>query len=172
MTSSELFNAMSPALAAEIFEYLHTEEREFYKAALEAVAKLRRVRTVFLERQPKQERFEALKGSLGRPNMSLVADNLIRAWLLKRHSALLGDFLDALGIQHEKGVVEDLPKNVEEAPLRNAVELCLEKYGEEPTAVYLHAFNSMNDAKWASLEALLHSEPRLRLPGAPGPRGA
>jgi len=166
MTSHELFNAMPASLAAEILEFNRENEKQLYRAALEAVAQSRKVRAVFLERQPWPERRATSVPSLSRPALSYGADTLLRNWLLKKHSALLIDFLNALGIKHEKGVVEELPKTVDEAVLRNAVDTLLATHRPGPVTVYLHAFNAMNGEHWDNLENLLHSDPRLNLRAA------
>ncbi len=163
MTSHELFAAMPASLAADLIDFNHTADKRIYRAALDAVAQVRRVRPVFLERQPRGERHALLIGSLSKPGLDLAADGLIRNWLLKKHSGLLVDFLDALNIKHEKGVVEELPKTVEDGALRTAVETLLAKHPHEAVTVYLYAFNSMNAESWSNLDALLQSEPRLRL---------
>lgn len=163
MTSHELFAAMPVTLASDIIEFNHTSEKQIYRAALDAVAQARKVRPVFLEHQPRPERIATMAGSLGRPALALAADGLIRNWLLKKHAGLLGDFLDALNIKHEQGVVEELPKAVEDTALKTAVETLLTKHPAEAVSVYLHAFNSMNAESWANLDTLLQSEPRLRL---------
>jgi hypothetical protein len=166
MTSHELFSAMSPALAADVVEFSHTTDRNLYRAALEAVAQARKVRTVFLERQPRSERQSLMISSLCRPALSMAADTLLRNWLLKKQTAVLADFLNALGISHENGVVEELPKTVEDAQLVGAVEQLLGRHPHEVVAVYLHAFNFMNAESWVNLDSILQNEPRLRLPGA------
>lgn len=163
MTSHEIFAAVPAQVAAEIIDFNHTNDRKLYRAALDAVAQARKLRPVFLERQPREERNATMIASLARPAMALAADSLLRNWLLKKHTALLIDFLDALNIKHDKGVVEELPQSVDEAPLRNAIEILLAKHPAEAVAIYLHAFNSMNAESWTSLEAILKSEPRLQL---------
>jgi hypothetical protein len=42
----------------------------------------------------------------------------------------------------------------------------LNKYPHEATAVYLNAFNDMNEANWQNLKGLLESDPRLQLGAA------
>jgi hypothetical protein len=163
MTSHELFAAMPAALALDILEFNRANDKKLYRAALDAVASARKWRSVFLERQPWPERYSMMVASLSRPALGVAADTLLRNWLLKKHTALLADFLDALAIKHDKGVVEELPKSVEDGALKMAVETLLAKHPAEAVAVYLHAFNSMNAESWGNLEALLQSEPRLRL---------
>lgn len=163
MTSHELFAAIPAALAADILDFSHDHDRKLYRAALDAVAQSRKLRSVFLERQPRAERNSLMAASLGRPALSIAADSLLRNWLLKKHTAILTDFLDALGIKHENGVVEELPKTVDDATLKLAVERLLAKHPAGAVAVYLHAFNSMNAESWANLETMLKTEPRLAL---------
>lgn len=163
LKSHELLGFMSPALAAEILGYAFESEKPTYRATLKAVAEARHLRPVFLERQPKTQRHAAMLSTLTRPALDPVAGNLIRTWLVKKYKSMLVDFLNALGIENEEGVVEDLPPGVEDEKLKAAVEGLLARYPNEAVAVYLNAFNDMNEANWANLKALLESDPRLQL---------
>ena len=95
--------------------------------------------------------------------MSAIAANVVSGWLVKNQATLLTDFLDALKIKHQKGVVENLPENVNDTDLSNAVNLLLSKHPPEIVALYLRAFNDMNDANWPNLQKLLSEDTRLRL---------
>src|SRR6266516_2662180 len=105
----------------------------------------------------------AMLQTLARPSLDLVTGNLIRSWLLKKYNGMLGDFLDALGISHKEGVVEDLPATMDDAKLGTAVDALLAKYPHEIVAVYLNAFNDMNEVEWLNLKALLEKDKRLQL---------
>ncbi|HVM49603.1 MAG TPA: hypothetical protein VMU04_16365 [Candidatus Acidoferrum sp.] len=165
LTSHELFGFMSPALALEILTYAFENDKPLYRATLSAVAEARKLRPVFLERQPKPQRHAAMLTTLTRPALDMVTANLIRGWLLKKHKDMLSDYLNALGIAHQEGVVEDLPTAMDDAKLRAAVDALLAKYPPEIVAVYLHAFNEMNEKEWPNLTALLNSDLRLQLGG-------
>jgi hypothetical protein len=52
---------------------------------------------------------------------------------------------------------------VDDAKLKAAIEILLAKYPHEVVAVYLNAFNDMNEAGWTNLKALLESDTRLQL---------
>src|SRR5215475_1275313 len=143
LTSHELLGFMSPSLALEILTYAQESDKQLYRAALNAVAEARKVRGVFLERQPRTQRHATMLATLSRPALDLFTGNLIRTWLLKKHNAMLVDFLNALGIAHKEGVVEDLPSEMADEKLKGAVEALLAKYPPETVAVYLHAFNDM-----------------------------
>ena len=163
LKSHELLGFMSPSLALEILTYVYETDKPLYHATLGAVAEARKLRPVFLERQPRPQRHTMMLATLSRPALDPVAANLLRTWLLKKHKQMLADFLDALGIAHQDGVVEDLPPAMDDAKVHTAVEALLAKYPPEAVAVYLHAFNEMNEVGWPNLKAMLESDPRLQL---------
>ena len=163
LKSHELFGFMSPALAIEIITFTFESDKPTYRATLNGVAEARHLRPVFLERQPKNQRHAAMVATLARPALDLIAGGLIRNWLLKQHKPMLVDFMNALGIKNEEGVVDNLPESMEDAKLKAAIETLLAKYPPEAVAVYLNAFNDMNEAYWANLKNILVSDPRLQL---------
>ncbi len=165
LTSHELIAFMSPALANEIVTYAYENDKPLYRAVLAAVAEARKLRPVFLERQPRPQRHASMLQTLARPALEMVTGNLLRTWLLKKYNPMLVDFLDALGIVHKEGVVDDLPKTMDDAKLRSAVDVLLGKYPPEVVAVYLNAFNEMNEVEWPNLKTLLEGEKRLQLGG-------
>jgi hypothetical protein len=163
LTSHELLGFMSPALANDILSFTFESDKPAYKATVHAVAEVKRVRPIFLERQPRDARHSSMLVALTKPNMEAAAAALIRAWLVKKHQAMLVDYLNALEIKNENGVVDDLPPAVDDAKLKAAVEILLGKYPHEIVAVYLNAFNDMNAAGWANLKTLLETDSRLQL---------
>ena len=163
LTSHELIGFMSPALANDILSFIFESDKPGYRATMAAVAEAKRVRPVFLERQPRAERHASMVAALSKPNLETAAAALIRAWLVQKQAPMLIAFLDALSIPHDKGVVEDLPGTVDDAKLKAAVETLLAKFPHETVAVYLNAFNDMNAAGWPNLKALLQTDSRLQL---------
>lgn len=162
LTSHELFGFMPPTLAADILEHAHTHDRELYRATLNSIASARKVRPVFLDKQPRKERHAGMIGYLSRPGLELAAGTMLRGWLLKAHKSLLVDFLDGVGIAHKDGVVDDLPESVDDAKLKSAVDAVLVKHPNDVVKVYLHSFNTMNESQWKNLEALLKEDARLQ----------
>ena len=154
---------MSPAMANEIVAFTHETDKPVYKATLAAVAQARHVRPIFLERQPRAQQHAEIIASLGRPALEAAAAGLIRAWLVTKHKPMLVDFLNALGIENKDGVVDDLPKEMDDAKLKSAIEILIAKHPPEVVSVYLNAFNDMNEASWANLKTILESDTRLQL---------
>jgi hypothetical protein len=165
LKSHELIGFMSPALALEILTHTHEQDKPLYRATLGAVADARKVRAVFLERQPRAQRHTTMIAALSKPALEVVTSNLIRGWLLKKYKGMLVDFLDALGIAHKEGVVDELPASMADDKLRPAVENLLGKYPPEVVAVYLNAFNDMNEVEWTNLKTMLEGDQRLQLGG-------
>jgi hypothetical protein len=163
LTSHELLGFMSPALANDILNFTYESDKPTYKATLNGVATALRIRPVFLERQPRPQRHASMISILSRPGLDAVAGGMIRAWLVKKQQPMLVDFLNALEIQNKDGVVDDLPAAVDDAKLKSAVEALLAKHLSEVVAVYLNAFNDMNEANWANLKTMLESDARLQL---------
>jgi len=163
LTSHELIGFMSPALAGEILSFAFETDKPLYRSTLNAVAQIRKVRPIFLERQPRTQRNATIIASLSRPALENAAASLIRVWLVKQQNPMLVQWLDALSIPHKDGVVDDLPPSMDDEKLRAAVEGLLAKFPHEATAVYLLAFNEMNEANWPNLKTMLDSDPRLQL---------
>lgn len=162
LSSHELFGFMSADLASQILESTFGDDKDTYKATIAAVAQARKLRPVFLQRQPKAARNKMILEAMARPGMSQAADNLLRNWLIKSQTPMLKDFLDACGVEHEDGVVEDLPESIADDKLAAGIEAILEKHPKENVLVYLHAFNTMNECAWKNLDDLLQTDERLQ----------
>ncbi len=121
MRSHEIFQRMSPALAAQVFTFLQTEQKPVYKAAIQGLANQRNLRGVFIERKPPAERFPWMQAALGRSVSDSLASHLLQAWLLGANKEMLCDFLDGMEIKHEEdGTVSDLPA----APPKEKIAAC------------------------------------------------
>jgi hypothetical protein len=159
----ELIGFVSPALAQEIIESTFGADKPLYRAVLAAVAEANRMRPVFFEKRPRVQRHAEMISALTRPRMEEAAANLLRGWLLKAENGLICEFLDALGIPHEKGVVNDFPETVEDAKLGAAVDGLLAKHPGEKVILYLNTVQATGGVKWENLEKMLDSDARLQL---------
>ena len=163
MTANQMFAEMSPALAVRIVEEVHATDKDLYRVALANVAMAKKVRPIFLEQRPKAERFRMMAEALRRTDLQVVAGNVISGWLVKNQQPLLIDFLTALHIPHQNGVVETLPATVDDQDLHAAVELLISKNTPEVVGLYLRAFYAMNEANWPNLKSILEADVRLML---------
>ena len=164
MKSHDLFSRMPPAVAVQLFTFLHESEKPLYKATIDTIAKQRNVRPVFIERKPAAERYVWMKDTLGRKQNIDVAAHLLQIWLVGAQSNLLCDFLDALGISHDdNGTIEQLPPAPAKDALTKAIDACCAKHDPQVVAVYLNAFQALDENGWSTLGELLAEDSRLRL---------
>lgn len=160
----ELFAALPPAVTEQLFSYVHEQEKPLYKATIDTLAKQRKLRPIFLERKPRQERHTWMKDALGRKVNEGVAAHLLQIWLVGAHAKLLCDFLDGLGIPHdENGTIEEVPPTPAKEALIKAIDPLFQTHDPAVIAVYLHAFQAFDDAGWPPLAELLVEDPRLHL---------
>ena len=165
LTFHELMGFMSPKMADQILDDTQTNNKDVYRALVVSMAQVLKARPEFLSRQPKERRHKNFLQSLAKPGFEEQAGNLIRGWLFKEHKEVLTSFLDKLEIEHEEGMVDDLPETMSDEELNGAVDMLLEKYERELVAVYLIAFNASNEDRWDNLDSLLADDERLQLGG-------
>ena len=93
-----------------------------------------------------------------------IAAHLLQIWLVGAHAKLLCDFLDGLGIAHDaNGTIEALPPAPAKADLVKAIEPLFAQHEPAVVAVYLHAFQALDDQGWSSLAELHAEDSRLQL---------
>jgi hypothetical protein len=164
LTPNEILAHMPAETAQQLFSFLMEGDKPLYKATIDSLAKQRKLRPVFIERKPRLERYAWMKEALGRKQNEGVAAHLLQIWLIGSHKQLLCDFLDLLGIAHdENGTIENLPPAPPKEKLADAVGTLLEKHDPTVVAVYMHAFQALDNEGWSTLEELLHEDARLRL---------
>jgi hypothetical protein len=164
MRSYEIFRECPAELVNEMFSYLQEHEKAVYRAIIQNLANQRKLRPVFIERKPKTERHEWLRQTLSRKPADDVAAQTLQIWLLGAQKDLICGFLDALEIPHDgKGFVDQLPAEPSSEKLDTAVRQLLEHHRPEIVTIYLHVFQTMDDASWKGLEKILAADPRLRL---------
>src|SRR5215469_2372996 len=164
MKCHEICSRISPELMNAIFAYLLEKEKAVYKAMIQNIASRRKLRPVFIERKPKNERHIWLQQALSDKGSDDLAVQLFQIWLLGAYRQMICDFLDLLGIKHDgKGVVGDLPPEPEREALDKSITELLQKYPREVIAVYLHAFQAMDETGWSNLDAILLTDSRVAL---------
>jgi hypothetical protein len=164
VTPHEIFARMPVSLAARLLSDLKEHEPRLYKATIESLAKPRKLRPVFIERKPREERHLWMKEALGKRSGEAAAAHLLQIWFVSRHRALLCDFLDGLGIEHdENGTVDQLPQQPERTRIEAVVDGLIPKHGQEIVALYLHAFQALDENGWPVLNEILADDPRLHL---------
>lgn len=160
MTSNEIFSRIAPETRAALFEWLMEHDRTAYKAAIGLLASRRKLRPVFVERKPRDERHAWMGEALTKPAAADLATELLQAWVLGEHKAMVCGFLDALGISHDgQGILENLPPEPAPALVEAAVGKIRAAYPADAVFVYLQLFAAMDIADWPHLKSLLADDP-------------
>jgi hypothetical protein len=164
MKCYEIFGKLSPELANQMFAYLLESEKPVYKAMIQNIASRRKLRSVFIERKPKNERHLWLHQALSLKGADDITTQLLQIWLLGAQREMICEFLDLLGITHDgKGVVENLPSEPTRERLNDTITKLIEKRSPAVVAVYLHAFQAMDETGWSGLDEILATDPRVAL---------
>jgi hypothetical protein len=164
MKCYEIFSKLSSELSNEIFCYLLESEKPVYKAIIRNVATRRKLRPIFIERKPKNERHAWLRQTLSSKGTDDITAHVIQVWLLGAQRPMICEFLDSLGIAHDgKGIVDSLPSEPSRDELNDKISKLLEKHPPEVVSAYLHAFQAMDETGWSTLEEILAGDPRLTL---------
>jgi hypothetical protein len=164
MKCYEIFARISPELTNEIFAHLIEHEKPVYKAMIQNIATRRKLRPVFIERKPRDERHIWLKQALSMRGSDDIATQLLQIWLLGAHRQMICDFLDSLGIKHDgKGVVDNLPAEPRKEAISDTITKLLENRSPEVVATYLHAFQAMDETGWSTLDEILATDARVAL---------
>ena len=163
-TPHEIFAHMPPAVADQLFSFLEKNEKPLYQTTIDTLAKQRKLRMIFVMRKPRPERHAWMRDVLARAVNAGIAAHLLQIWLVGAHAKLLCDFLDGLGIAHDaNGTIVALPPAPAKADLVKAIEPLFATHDPAVVAVYLHAFQALDDQGWPSLAELLAEDPRLKL---------
>ena len=166
MKPQQLIQSISPGLQQEILNHLFKEHKQAYRMVLNTLATNRKLRPVFLEKKNKDDQFKFVLEQLHLRANEGVAEQVIQLWLLKGEVELLKTVLDAVGIAHENGQVENLPEEITAEQAKAGVEALLAAHPAEKCAVYLAMFQMQRPGGWPSLAQAVEAEPKLKLPVA------
>jgi hypothetical protein len=165
MRAYQVFGRMSDAEAARFLAVLAEKAPAFHMQALGAAAAALRARPQYVMRQPHEKRAQAVRRALARVAASPVAEELLAVYFLDCRKELLIEWLDALGLEHEEGVLKaDQPAEPEPDRLRAAVAAFRQAAGVdgEPgdraeRELLLRSFAAQSAIDWPALEGLVET---------------
>lgn len=161
MKSYQVFAGMSPAQAQRFFDTIAGEAPGLLRETVAAAALVLKVRPAFLARQKGRARQRLLQQALSRVTLNAMAEEVLAAYFVDLRLELLSAWLDALGIEHEDGILsEEAPAAPPAEKLEQAVE-AFRAAGDggaedaEERELLLRAFAAQGAVDWPELEALL-----------------
>ena len=156
MRSFQVFASMPRDHAVEVMKSLAEAAPAVFAQALAAACAVMKARPVYLQRQPFEKRAEAVRRALSRVASEPVAGELLAVYFLDCRKQLLVEWLDALGLEHEDGVLSsDAPPVPPDAELGDAVKRFLEADADPDRPLLLAAFAAQDAIEWPALDAMV-----------------
>jgi hypothetical protein len=141
LNADVLWNALTPAHvemgARTMLAGKYPGGREASAQAMAAMAKARRFRASFLQRRTPEQNIPLLLPLLRQGSHLVLRFDVLKAWLISEHLAMFGDFLDAAGVPHEGGFVDDDAPTPTKEQLKKAITKIASMYPPHVVAVYL-----------------------------------
>lgn len=151
---------MAPEQARALLDGLKEKAPIAFAQALGLTAGALKARPVFLQRQPPERRAELVRKALGRVVSDPIAEEMLAVYFLECRNELLVEWLDAIGLEHEKGTLkgDEPPSEPDAKKLAKSVAAYREKAVDEDRAdreLLLRAFAAQSSIDWPVLEKLL-----------------
>lgn len=165
MNAFEIYQTINPTVVTDMFLWLRESDRQLYKSAVASLTASRNLRPVFVEKKPVPEQIAWLHKTLKLRSNSDIGEHLFQVYFMKGQQALLIDFCDGMGIEHDgEGSVDGtLPETLDDEKLKATIDGLLEKNDANLVTLYLHIFNLQTKDGWANLAETLESDERLKL---------
>ncbi len=156
MRSYQVFASMSAERAAQMLEPLARQVPSVFAQAVAAASAALKARPVYLLRQPFAKRAEAVRRALSRVASDPVASEVLAVYFLECRSKLLMEWLDTVGLEHEKGMLEsNAPPPPADAQLRTVVDAFLAVDDDPDRRLLLGACAAQDAIAWPVLDELL-----------------
>jgi len=158
MKPYQVFARMSPEQAERVMNAIHGESPGVYTQAVAAAAATMKARPQFMMKQPRDKRAKLIRQALSRIAASPIAEEILATYFLEVRKDLLTEWLDALGLEHEDGVLKtNAPEPPSDAELEKKVEAYRSAGGAaaEDRELLLLAFAAQSAIEWPGFEAML-----------------
>ncbi|HSJ96774.1 MAG TPA: hypothetical protein VLC53_06870 [Myxococcota bacterium] len=159
MRPYQLFAAMKPEQARALLDALKEKAPVAYAQALGLTAGAIKARPVFVQKQPPERRAELMRKALSRVASDPIAEEMLAVYFLECRNEVLVDWLDRIGVEHDKGTLAGEPSEPPAEQLGEAVAGFRKAAGDEADAadreLLLRAFAAQSSIEWPGLEALL-----------------
>jgi hypothetical protein len=156
MRAYQVFATLAPERAPELFSMLREKAPLAFQQALAVASAALKARPVYLAKQPLEKQAEAARRALARVAANVVAEEVLASYFLQCQGDLLVEWLDALGLAHDQGTLEEEhPAEPPPEVLRKAVAALRAKGEDWNRELLLQAFAAQEAIDWPGLDELL-----------------
>lgn len=162
VTTKQLWTALTPAekddACLAFWEGTDTFSRDAQPKALRDLAAALNFRESFLKRVKPAEKARHLRRLADTPALRHLVDDIFRSWLVVRKSQMLVCFVEAQGLPHQGGIIDDNAAAPDVETLRRGVKAVRDQFSPRDTALYMGVMLAAGGDFWAALPAAVESE--------------
>jgi hypothetical protein len=152
----QVFAGMSQDMAEQFLSALLESAPGAAAQALAAASATMKARPKFMARQPLERQAAFVRRCLSRVAANPLAEEMLAVYFLECRKELLVAWLDASGVKHDDGTLEDdEPAEPKAAALKKAVADFRKGDGPEERELLLRAFAAQTSVDWPTLDALV-----------------
>ena len=156
-TARQIWNGLDRGKREEIALSFWQDDRlgaNERRVTLDPWLRARGMRPAYLDKRSKQQR-ASLMAQGGLPEETAL--QVLMSYHLSARVEMLSKFLDQLGIEHERGLIEDdaSSEGPDKAALEQAVASLKETYDEADVELYLKTLTASDATSWGDLAPLI-----------------
>ncbi len=115
-------------------------------------------REAFLKRLPIKEKARHLRRLADSPTLRQACDDLLRSWIVSRKTPMLVCFVDAQGLKHDNGILDDSVEQSDLKSVRKGVRAVLDKFPPREVALYMGVMLTVGGDFWVGLADAIEAE--------------
>jgi len=160
MRAYQVFAGLSPEYCEEVFRQIADASPATFTQGIYAAASAFKSRPQFLSKQPFGKRAAAVRRALSMVAANPIAEEMLAIYFLECKKDILIEWLDAIGLEHKEGSLEeDSPAEPPADKLDGVVKSFREKDDDPARELLLKAFAAQGAIEWPRLDALIADAP-------------
>jgi hypothetical protein len=158
----EVWNALTSAEkedACQVFlEGKDTFSRDALPRVTRELAGAMKFREPFLKRLPIQEKVRHLRRLVDSPTLRHLCDDLLRSWLVCRKTPMLVCFVEAQGLKHVNGIIDDSVTQADLKSVTKGVCAVVAAFPPREVALYMGIMLAAGGDFWVGLAEAVEKE--------------
>lgn len=162
VTTKQIWSALTPLekedACVAFWTGTDTFSQDAQPKALRELATALRFREAFLKRVPAAEKARHLRRLLDTPALRHLCDDVLRSWMVVRKTALLVCFVEAQGMKHSDGIIDEDVSVPDGATMRKGIRAVLAQFPPRDVALYMAVMLAAGGGFWTGLAEAIEAE--------------
>ncbi len=160
--SQQIWTVLTPAEKNEaclaFWQGTDSLTREGQPRMVQELAGALRFREVFVKRMPAAEKARHMRRLVDGPALGHYRNDILRSWLLARKTPMLACFVEAQGLPHTDGIINDGATEPSLDSLRKGIRTIKEQFPARDVALYMGIMLSAGGDFWSGLTEAVAAE--------------